>query len=418
MKQMITHNLGLKLLSLIVAFICWLVIINISDPTITRKFDAIPVTILNENVITSADCVYEVVDGDTVDVTVKGKRSIVERIKKTYFSAKADLSKLSKVNAVAIDVSLSGVDTSNLDWDWNNAVLKVSLEKKSTENFKVIYKTEGELTSSYILGDVTMNTPILEVSGGTSMMKKIKSVGVVIKLDKQKKDFETELAPILYDSDGHVIKESNITFNTDKILVKVSILPSKTIPVYIDVKGSPKDGYRLVQTNLQPETIRIAGSELILKDIASVKIPVNVNGASKDVEAAADVADYLPSGIKVVEEYQTVSYRCVIERDGKRTLTLANSDITIYNMGDNMSCTFPETDKKYYVNVSGKEEDLADITSASLEPYLDLSDLGVGTHSLTLQFKLPSGVTIKNKIKVKIKLEESIISEEVGGETQ
>ena len=41
-------NLWLKLLALVVAFIVWLVIINITDPTISRQFTDIPVDILNE----------------------------------------------------------------------------------------------------------------------------------------------------------------------------------------------------------------------------------------------------------------------------------------------------------------------------------------------------------------------------------
>jgi hypothetical protein len=73
-------NLWLKLLALVVAFIVWLVIINITDPTISRQFTDIPVDILNENVITSANQVYEVESGKTVDVTVKGKRSFIEEL--------------------------------------------------------------------------------------------------------------------------------------------------------------------------------------------------------------------------------------------------------------------------------------------------------------------------------------------------
>ena len=48
MKNRIMKNLWLKLLALVVAFIVWLVIINITDPTISRQFTDIPVDILNE----------------------------------------------------------------------------------------------------------------------------------------------------------------------------------------------------------------------------------------------------------------------------------------------------------------------------------------------------------------------------------
>jgi len=81
MKKKLTSKLMLKIVSLIVAFLFWLVIINITDPTTSKTFYDIPVQILNENVITSANQVFDIVDGDTVKVTVKGKRSFVEKLK-------------------------------------------------------------------------------------------------------------------------------------------------------------------------------------------------------------------------------------------------------------------------------------------------------------------------------------------------
>jgi YbbR domain-containing protein len=106
MKKKLTGNLPLKILSVIVAFLFWLVIINVTDPTTARTFYGIPVQVLNENVITSANQVYEIVDGDKVNVTVKGKRSFVETLGTSDFVATADMSELSKVNAVSIDVKL------------------------------------------------------------------------------------------------------------------------------------------------------------------------------------------------------------------------------------------------------------------------------------------------------------------------
>ena len=136
MKNRIMKNLWLKLLALVVAFIVWLVIINITDPTISRQFTDIPVDILNENVITSANQVYEVESGKTVDVTVKGKRSFIEELAEEDFYASADLSKLSTVNTAGIQVKLNKTTKDNVELDWNNEVLRVSLEKRDSKQFK------------------------------------------------------------------------------------------------------------------------------------------------------------------------------------------------------------------------------------------------------------------------------------------
>ena len=129
MKKKLMNNLVIKLLSVFVAFFVWLVIINVIDPTTTKHFSSIPVVILNENVITSANQVFEVESGDTVDVTVKGKRSFIEQLDETDFSASADLSKLSTVNTAGIQVKLNKPTKDNVELDWNNEVLRISLEQ-------------------------------------------------------------------------------------------------------------------------------------------------------------------------------------------------------------------------------------------------------------------------------------------------
>ena len=76
MKNKLMKNLSLKILSVVAAFLFWLVIINVTDPTTVKTFYGIPVQVLNENVITSANQVYEIESGDSVNITVKGKRSL------------------------------------------------------------------------------------------------------------------------------------------------------------------------------------------------------------------------------------------------------------------------------------------------------------------------------------------------------
>ena len=177
MKIKIFENIGLKILSLFIAMLLWLGIVNMADPIVTRTFSKIPVEILNENSISDVNRVYEVVSGKKVDVKVKGKRSVVDNIEEEDFRATADLSELSKVNAVAINVVLkSGNGRSNVELDWGNAVLQVTLEKKITDKFKVEVKTEGELDSHYVLGDVNVQPNIIEVSGGKSKISQIGSI--------------------------------------------------------------------------------------------------------------------------------------------------------------------------------------------------------------------------------------------------
>ncbi len=402
MKNKITTNLFLKVLSVIMAFLFWLVIINMIDPTVAKTFRDIPVEILNENVITSANQVFEVESGDTVNVTVKGKRSFVETLSPRDFTAVADLSELSKVNAVSINVQLKKQSNSNVEPDWGSAVLKVQLEQRETKKFRVEVTHQGELSENYVLGNIVAQPNIVEVSCGESKFKKIDHVGVVVTLNGESEDFEKQYKPVLYNKDGEVLDNENVTFSNDTIRVSTEVLATKAIPLYVEPVDSPAEGYRLVQTDYKPETVQVYGSREALRREKSIKISVSVAGAKKDVEREIDLNDYIPAGLSLVGDVSSVSVRCRIEKNGSRSFIMTPTDIAVKNLPANCTIEFEEADMKYSVDVMGQEEDLKDIVLNDLGAHLDLVDLTAGLHNLEVKFNLPEGVRLKNKVRVKV----------------
>lgn len=422
MNKKLTSNLFLKIVSIVVAFLFWLVIINITDPTTSRTFFDIPVQILNENVITSANQVYEIEDGDTVRVTVKGKRSFVETLTENDFTATADLSELSKVNAVNINVRLNKESTSSVELDWDNAVLKVNLEKRITRKFKVEVAYQGDLSENYVLGEMVAKPNIVEVSCGESKFKKIDHVGVMVTLNGESEDFESEYSPILYDVNGDALDDTNVTFSNDQIRVSTEVLETKEIPVYVNVTGTPADGYRLAQTDYKPESVRVSGTKEALAKAVSIKIPIQIDGEKKDVEKEIDLTSYLAQGLTLVGDISTVSVRCEIEKDGQRVMTLTPSDIAVKNLPQNYTMNFESEAEKYTIEVLGEEQILADVQIADLGAYVDLAGLSEGSHTLEVKFSLPTGIRVTNKIKIKVRLsnqnEESVSPTPAVTETQ
>ena len=100
-QKYIINNIGIKLLALATAIVVWVAIVNIEDPYKERIFN-VEVETINEDALSSVNKVYEIIEGSTAQVRVKGKKSIVDRLKADDIRATADLSDLSAVNAVAI----------------------------------------------------------------------------------------------------------------------------------------------------------------------------------------------------------------------------------------------------------------------------------------------------------------------------
>lgn len=406
MKNKLAANLVLKILSVVVAFVFWLVIVNITDPTTARTFQNIPVKIVNENVITSANQVYEVIDGDEVDVTVKGKRSFVEKLQDKDFVAVADMSGLSKVNAVSIEVKLQNLAMdSDYELDWGNVMLKVKLEKRVTQKFKVVVEHQGELSENYVLGEMVAKPNIVEISCGESKFKKIDHVGVMVTLNGESEDFSTEYSPILYDEDGDVLDATNVTFSKDTIKVFTEVLETKEIPVEVRTVGTPAEGYGLVQADFRPETIRVSGSAEALEKAMPVRITINIDGAKHDVEKELPIINYIPDNLSIVGDTGTISVRCEIEKSGQRSFMLTPSDITVKNLPLDCTMTFAADAAKYPVYLTGKESELSELSLTDLGAYVDLTGYEAGVHTMYVRFTLPKGIAMKNTVRVKIILD-------------
>lgn len=102
----IYSNIGLKLLSVVLGFLVWLLVLNIDDSAVTRTIRDIPVNLVNTDAITSQNQLYTITSGDTVDIVVKGRKSLISDLDASDFKAVADMSKISITNAVPIMFSL------------------------------------------------------------------------------------------------------------------------------------------------------------------------------------------------------------------------------------------------------------------------------------------------------------------------
>ena len=181
-KKAFTENIGLKLLSVVSAPIMWLVIINSYDPVMTKNF-TLNVTMLNGDVFNERNKVYEVVDGTTTDIQVRGKTSIVNDLKVTDFKATADISKLSPTMHASINVVCTKSNEVEITFTGGSNLVTVVLEDLVKSQFKVSVDYSGTAMEGYYVGSSKATPNLIEVSGAESVVNKIASVRVEVNID-------------------------------------------------------------------------------------------------------------------------------------------------------------------------------------------------------------------------------------------
>ncbi len=388
-KSIFMNNFLYKLLSLGIAVMIWLIIINVVDPVTTRNFSGLEVNIINQSAITSINQVYEVVEGQTVDFTVRGKTSVIKNLNISDFSASADLSKLSPVFAADIVVKCDKAE--NIEINTKNRMLIVKLEDVATKNMQVTVDTIGEVADGYYVDDFEVKPNIITVSGGKSKIERIDSVKVDVDVSGAKKNFSSDAILVAYDEDGNKLDSSYYTFlyNGDAIEtvnVGISIYNTKEIPVEIDVKGTPQEGY--VYNNeyeFTPTVITVGGPAKRLSGIERIVIPVDISGASEQYETNVVIMDYLPNGVKLVSSENNISIRIQLDSVITSSVEVSSTNITIKNRPDDMNVYFPNNDT-FLLELKGTDEQIRKFTGESIGAYVDLSEVGEGTSYIQVQY--------------------------------
>lgn len=304
MKERLTRNLSLKSLSLLLAFVLWIFILNVEDPVITRTFHNVPVTRINESALASMDKVYDVISGETVDVTVKAKRTIIDSIDATDFRATADLSKLSIVNAVPIEVKVPkyGNKVEIIDQEVLN--MKVSIENLATEQFRIDVIEQGNVANGYYIKDKTARPNMLQISGAESVINKIEKVVVEVDVSNRDSSFMKAVVPKVYDKNGSLMDSSNMEFNYDEIDVSVELLSTKEVNLYVEVEGTPYYGYEYLGIEYEPKKVVIAGEQSELDKVQYIIAVYNIANKRADIQDEINIQDFITEDVILIDENQ------------------------------------------------------------------------------------------------------------------
>lgn len=391
MKEKLTKNLGLKILSLFVAVLLWVVILNVGDPITEKEFDDITVTRINEDELKQYDKTYEVISGNTIDVTVKGKKSIIQSIRRSDIQAVADLSQLSIVNATTIDVKIPKYGDS-VEIKQSENTMKVSLENISKEQFMVNIVTTGSAAEGYYVKEKSASPNIIIVSGAESVVKQIKEVVVEVDVTNAKASFQRTATPKVYDLNGKLMDSDKINLNYEEVDVTVSMLQTKTVRLYIDVTGTPYTGYKYESFEYEPKQVVIAGEQSELDKVPYITIEYNIDNKMEDVEESINIEDYIKNDVIVVDENKNAVINIDIEKVNSKTIQYNSNDIEIKNLKDGYTAKM-NTEDTISVVIYGDEADLSGINKYNLQPYIDLSNAKLGVNIVDIKFNSIGDIT-------------------------
>lgn len=421
MKKLLTHNLGLKLASLVLAFVLWFLVAQIYDPKDTVSFNNIQVRLINTDLLEEEGKVYEVLDNSNlVRVTVTGPQSIVKsELRRSDIVAEADMSKLTDINTIAITYYCENVSNDSVEIKGNHDSVRLNVEDRTSKWIKLESNTVGEVASGYMIGNVTLDQTNIEVTGPKSAITQIDHAGVDINVADSTSSLSANVDIRLYDADDNELTLETVKKNVDSAHMTVEVLATKEVPIEIEYMGVPEDGYMAtgeVESSLS--TVKIAGTASTLLGVSAITIPedrMNITGQSGDLVDVINLKEYLPSNVRLADKSfdgkitATVYIEPVVTKD----LSVPAENISISGVPEGMEAEITTAADTYDITVSGLSRNVSILRDSSVTGVLDLEkwmeDNGVeeltqGNYVVPVTFNLSEDITIENDITIHIRL--------------
>ncbi|MDO4942108.1 MAG: CdaR family protein [Lachnospiraceae bacterium] len=403
-SRLLSGDMSLRLLSVILAIGMWSLVVNTEDPVQTQTFSNVEVEVINSHAISNLNQSYEIKSGDRISFSIRGKKSIVDKMKKTDFEVTADLSEMSSVNAVPIKiVAKKYADNIEIVFG-NDKTMTLEIEDMQQIQVPVIAETIGEPLDGYTVGSKTTNPNLISIKGPISIVKDIKQVKVSVNISNAKDDIEANLTPICCDSDGNKIESNRITLDSNKIKVNVKIWKTKRIDLNVETTGTPAAGYTVGTIDFEPKYVYVTGEDSDLKEMSKLDLPsINISGKKSTVEKTIDLTKIsLPDKISLAQSDTDIMVKINIDRMDEKDLTISSDDISIINNDQNYTVEFNV--KKVKLQLEGLKSAISNVRITDLNPQIDLSGLAPGKHTVAVKFNEMNNVQVTGSKKVTIDL--------------
>lgn len=421
MKKLLTRNLGLKLASLLLAFVLWFLVAQIYDPKDTVTFNNIQVRLINTELLDEEGKVYEVLDNSNlVRVTVTGPQSIVKsELRRSDIVAEADMSKLTDINTIAITYYCENISNDSVEIKGNHDSVRLNVEDKTSKWIKLESNTIGDVASGYMIGNVTLDQTNIEVTGPKSAISQVDHAGVDINVTDSTTSLSANVDIKLYDADDNELVLESVKKNVDSAYMTVEVLATKEVPVEIEYMGVPEDGYMVTgEVESSVPTVRIAGTVSTLVGISAITVPedrMNITGQSDNLVDIINLKEYLPANVRLADKSfdGKITATVYIEPIVSKDLTVAAENISVTGVPDGMEAEITSTAEEYNITVSGLSRDVSMLHDSSVTGILNLTqwmeDNGVeeltpGTYTIPVTFNLAEDITVVPDININIRL--------------
>ena len=411
-KRKITDNIPLKIMSVAVAVVLWLIVVNIDNPIGTNYYTINDVELINKEYVESSDTIGKMCmpeqNQDSIKIAITASKKIRDKIKVTDISAVADLQQAVSLDTnpvmvpITVTCSVPGVSSNDIKVTPQN--LSVNLDEKETQEFVVnVSRGDTKPGKDYEVGSLTANPEKVRITGPKTLVNKIDKVNATIELDGNTQDFTQDVNLTIIDKNQEALSDSEMNSlrieNNAKVVVTARLWKIRQgVGISASYVGTPADGYEVGSVKTVPDTISVAGSIEGLESLAEnnnvITIPadsIDISGESKDVEKKISLNNLLPDNVKLTSDSSEDVWVTVnILPVGSKEFDIPTKNIEVKNKPDDLQVTFETAQIELRIKSDTKNMDDLD-AQKDIKLSIDLDGKKEGNYEVPVKVVLPDG---------------------------
>lgn len=379
LRRFATHNLFLKIFSLVLAILVWAYVSFVFGAKVTNS-SVVQIQMQN------APPQYQIsLEQEEVEITFEAPSNTIDAHSKNI-SVYLDFTDIQSGSYTMKPIVDTPSEVSILRID--PPFIEVTVEEIITKDFPVKIILTGNLQSGNISGEPTLSPEVVHISGTESAMNAIHNVFVEVDISNASTDILSHAKVKALDNTNQSIP--GLTIEPESVQISVPVLNtdiSKVLPIVPTIQGNPQG--TITEIQVEPYVVTVSGDINIIEPLQSLQTqPIDINGINQTISQQVDIL--LPQGVVVVPDRKSVLVTIAIEP--MNSIVLEDVQISILNLpfDFNYSLEFPSL----HLKVFGPASKLTQLDS--IEAFIDVKDFETGSHSVQIQLRnVPQGVVVQ-----------------------
>lgn len=383
------------LLSFVGACLLWGYVVTYEYTEIKVEIRDIEVQLLGETTLNDRGLILESGSLQTVDLTIKGKRSDISKLRNADVMVTASLNNIYEEGERELEYEVSfpgNLRDGAIEIEKRNpATIKVSVSKKLEKDIPVEPVIKGDVPGGYVIDmdNKKLSHETIHISGPEKWVNQIAKATVEVDMTGRTESFSDTIKPVLCDKNGNRIEGDlqAVVVSHSKVTLDIPVLKRKTIQLTLPIIAGGGLTAEDVELDMSVQSITVIGSKSVIDSLPD-SVEVGRIDLSKELETFSGRAYPIPlSGNFTVEGGQSlkVYVSLTVPEMVEETLELKDDQINFAGLAEGYTASLTE---KLVVTIRYKKADQEAVNHSDVYAVVDLKGSTTrGEYAVTFHVK-------------------------------